>query len=132
MTSIDKYRGYIGCRSLNGSRVAQHIQNVVIRDYASNNGFHFLLSGVEYAMPESFLVLNDIIKEIPRIKGIIFYSLFMMPAEINSRICIYNNVIDKGGQLHFALENMSVVSKKDIARVEDVLLINKHITIISR
>ena len=28
------HRGYIGARPLNGSRTPQHVQNIVIRDYA--------------------------------------------------------------------------------------------------
>ena len=57
------YRGYISSRPSANGRVPQHVQNLVIRDYCATNNLNFLLSAVEYAMPNSFIMLEQVIKE---------------------------------------------------------------------
>ena len=50
------HRGYIGARPLNGSRTPQHVQNIVIRDYAKRKNLQYLLSAVEHIMPGSYMI----------------------------------------------------------------------------
>jgi hypothetical protein len=52
------YRGYVFSRSVDNHRVPQHIQNLVIRDYAARRKLHYLLSATEYAMPGCYLILD--------------------------------------------------------------------------
>jgi sporadic carbohydrate cluster protein (TIGR04323 family) len=44
------HRGYIASRPVRGQDWPQHVQNLVVRDYAQRNGLHYLLSATEYAM----------------------------------------------------------------------------------
>ena len=44
MTDRYGYRGYITSRPFLGERAPQHIQNLVIRDYAAKHGLDYLLS----------------------------------------------------------------------------------------
>ena len=53
------------------ARVPQHIQNLTIREYAERNQLAYLLSGVEYCMENSYLMLNEIAAELESIEGII-------------------------------------------------------------
>ena len=43
-----------------GERCPQNIQNLVLRDYCVKNSYEYLLSGTEYAMKDSYLMLNQV------------------------------------------------------------------------
>src|SRR5882757_7640146 len=59
------YRGYVFSRSVDNHRVPQHIQNLVIRDYAARRKLHYLLSATEYAMPGCYLILEQVLADLP-------------------------------------------------------------------
>ena len=124
------HRGYIGARPLNGSRTPQHVQNIVIRDYARRKNLQYLLSAVEHIMPGSYMVLEDILDELPRLNGVILYSIFMLPPDETRRRQIYDRVLREGCDLHAAVEEITLSSQKDIQAVEDILLVNKYATIL--
>jgi sporadic carbohydrate cluster protein (TIGR04323 family) len=124
------HRGYIGARPLNGSRTPQHVQNIVIRDYARRKNLQFLLSAVEHIMPGSYMVLEDIMDELPRLNGLILYSIFMLPPDEARRREVYDRVLREGCDLHAAVEEITLSSQKDIQAVEDILLVNKYATIL--
>ena len=63
-------RGYVSSRPFMGERIAQHAQNIILRDYCNKIGAEYLLSGTEYAMKNSFLILNELINDIPKIPGL--------------------------------------------------------------
>ena len=124
------YRGYIGARPLNGNRTPQHVQNIVIRDYARRKNLHYLLSAAEHIMPGSYMILEDLLDELPRLKGIICYSIFMLPPDESRRRDIYNRVLREGCDLHAAVEELTIASNDDIQAVEDILLVNTYATIL--
>ena len=53
------------------------MQNLVIRDYCKKQGLQYLLSATEYAMANSHLILQQVLNELPKLDGIVFYSLFL-------------------------------------------------------
>jgi len=108
-----------------GERIAQHAQNIILRDYCNKIGAEYLLSGTEYAMKNSFLILNELINDIPKIDGIVFFSLFQLPKEYNSRNNIYKNILIQKGELHFALEDLSIITSTDIKRIEDIWMVRQ-------
>lgn len=124
------HRGYIGARPLNGSRTPQHVQNIVIRDYARRKNLQFLLSAVEHVMPGSYMILEDLLDELPRLNGIICYSIFMLPPDERRRHEVYDRVLREGCNLHAAVEEIAIASNDDIGAVEDILLVNKYVTIL--
>ncbi len=124
------HRGYIGARPLNGSRTPQHVQNIVIRDYARRKNLQFLLSAVEHIMPGSYMILEDLLDELPRLNGIICYSIFMLPPDERRRREVYDRVLREGCNLHAAVEEIAIASNDDIQAVEDILLVNKYATIL--
>ena len=79
------YQGYVTSRSFQGQRVPQHVQNLVIRDYCKNRGMTYLLSGTEYAIPGSTMILKQILNSLEQLDGIILYSLFQLPEKKSSR-----------------------------------------------
>jgi sporadic carbohydrate cluster protein (TIGR04323 family) len=124
------HRGYIGARPLNGNRTPQHVQNIVIRDYARRKNLHYLLSAAEHTMPGSYMILEDLLDELPRLGGIICYSIFMLPPDERRRRDIYDRVLREGCELHAAVEELAITSKDDIQSVEDILLVNKYASIL--
>jgi len=124
------HRGYIGARPLNGNRTPQHVQNIVIRDYARRKNLHYLLSAAEHTMPGSYMILEDLLDELPRLNGIICYSIFMLPPDDRRRRDIYDRVLREGCELHAAVEELAITSKDDIQSVEDILLVNRYATIL--
>ena len=125
------HRGYIGARPLNGSRTPQHVQNIVIRDYAKRKNLQYLLSAVEHIMPGSYMIFEDLLDELPRLNGIICYSIFMLPSDAAKRHEIYDRILREGCDLHGAVEEISLATKDDIGAVEDILMVQKYATILS-
>ena len=122
------YRGYVGSRPLfGGGRTPQHVQNIVLRDYARRKELHYLLSAVEYAMPDCFQILESILTELSGIDGILCYSLFMLPDEEARRIVLYDKILAAKKSIHFAVEDLTILNANDISRTEDIWLTQKLI-----
>ena len=102
----------------------QHVQNLVVRDYATRNEIPFLLSATEYAMPGCFMMLDTAVGSLDEVDGIIFFSLFMMPPDEARRRRIYRRTLQLGRSLHFALENLAFESERDIDRLEDMFRVD--------
>ena len=130
MTERAGHRGYIGARPLNGSRTPQHVQNIVIRDYARRKNLQYLLSAAEHIMPGSYMVLEDILDELPRLNGLILYSILMLPPDEARRRQIYDRVLREGCDLHAAVEEITLSSRQGIQAIEDIFLVNKYATIL--
>lgn len=115
------HRGYISPRPLRGSRSPQHVQNLVIRDYAARNGLMFKLSATEYVMPGCYMMLQAVLDELPSLDGIILFSLFMLPQRKERRLAVYRRVLDAGKTLHTAVEGLVLACEDDIRRFEDII-----------
>lgn len=113
-------RGYIGSRRYFGDRAPQHVQNLVVRDYCNRIDAQYLLSATEYIMGGSYMMLEEILREMPTIDGIVLYSIFMLPRDEKRRAEIYARILDAGGSLHGAVENIAIRSAEDIQTVEDI------------
>jgi sporadic carbohydrate cluster protein (TIGR04323 family) len=115
------YRGYVFSRSVDNHRVPQHIQNLVIRDYATRRKLHYLLSATEYAMPGCYLILEQVLDELVTLEGVILYSMFMLPPAADERSRIYRRLLEAGSGLHAAVEGFVLTNEADIERWENVL-----------
>ncbi|MDC0655229.1 sporadic carbohydrate cluster protein, TIGR04323 family [bacterium] len=119
------FRGYIASRPVRGERMPQQIQNLVIRDYAARSGLVFKLSATEYTMPGCFIMLNTVMEELLTLDGVILFSMFMLPGNHKARNTVYDKILAHGRELHAAHENLFIRSPKDIARFEDILLVDQ-------
>ncbi len=117
------YRGYIGSRPVRGVAFPQRVQNLVVRDYAQRHGLAYRLSLVEYAMPGSYMMLENVLDELPRLDGIIVFSAFMLPPDPAARAAIYERITVAGATLHAALENLTLDSLTARAALEDMLAV---------
>lgn len=120
MNSRRGHRGYIGSRPYMGERAPQHVQNLVVRDYCQRNGYSYLLSATEYAMPGCYVMLEELLREVHRLEGVVLYSIFMLPRRRERRLGVYRRVLAAGATLHGALENLAVGAEADIAAIEDI------------
>tara|TARA_R110002167_G_scaffold101520_3_gene264381 strand:- start:47 stop:514 length:468 start_codon:yes stop_codon:yes gene_type:complete len=119
------HRGYIASRPVRGQMWPQHVQNLVVRDYAQRNGLHYLLSATEYAMEGCYMNLETVLEEVERIEGVILFSVFMLPERRERRLALYERVFDAGADLHGALENFAIRTPEDVARLEDILAVER-------
>ena len=103
-----------------GERVPQHVQNIVLRDYARRKDLTYLLAAVEYTMPQCFQMLSSILDELPGLDGILAYSLFMLPRDSEARALVYQRILEAGKVMHFAVEDMVVACPNDVSRIEDI------------
>lgn len=126
MTDRAGYRGYVASRPVRGQVTPQHVQNLVIRDHADTRSLLFKLSAVEYAMPGCTMMLEGVLAELPRLEGIICFSMFMLPEGAAGRRDIYRRVLSAGASLHAALENLALTNEADIGRFEDVFQVERY------
>lgn len=119
------FPGYIASRPIAGSRVPQHVQNIVIRDYAKRAGLRYKLSGTEYAMADCYMMLEQLLDEIGAHDGFIAYSMFMLPEDPASRRRIYERVLAAGASLHAAAEQIALYTRADASKWEDIFLVNQ-------
>lgn len=115
---MKRLRGYIFGRPFLGERVPQHVQNIVLRDYARRRGVSLLLAASEYAMPGSHLILETVCGELPRIDGILAYSVFQLPEDSVQRASVLDRVVSQGKEIHFAVEDIVVGSQASADDVE--------------
>lgn len=114
------HRGYISPRPIRDSRTPQHVQNLVIRDYCARVGLSFRLSVVEYVMPGCYMMLRQALDELPRLNGIVAYTLFMLPQRRDRRQAVYAAVLEQEASLHFAVEGLTLTRTSDVADLEDI------------
>jgi len=117
---LKRFRGYIFSRPFFGERAPQHIQNIIIREYCEKNNLSYLLSATEYTMDNCFLMLENIVKNLKSVDGIVAYSLFQMPKVKKDRLKIFNKILDQKKEILFSVESIKLSSKKDIVKVEDI------------
>ncbi len=120
-------RGYIFSRPFMGERVPQHVQNLVIREYCKQHDLRYLLSATEYSMTDSHLMLEAILDELPKLHGIVAYSLFQLPESDWARNRILDRIVTEQKTLHFAVEGLNVQSVDDHQRIEWIWRVRREI-----
>lgn len=127
MSKRQGYRGYITSRPFFGERVPQHVQNLVIRDYCARRGLPYLLSATEYVMDGSTMMLQAVVDELPKLEGIVLYSIFLLPTQADRRQFLYQRVFAAGCSLHGAVEDFPICTEDDARRIEDLWLVRQFI-----
>jgi sporadic carbohydrate cluster protein (TIGR04323 family) len=117
---VKTLRGYVSSRKFMGEQCHQSTQNLVLRDYCEKINYKYLLSGTEYSIEDSYLTLQLLVDEIPNIHGIVAYSLFQMPESKRYRLKIYKYILEKHGEIHFALEGLKIIKNTDVDRIENI------------
>lgn len=108
-----------------GERAPQHVQNIVIRDYCKKNKLSYLLSLTEYAMENCHIMLEQALKELKSIDGIVVYSLFQLPEDKKYRTKIYKKVLNLKKEMHFSVEGLKIAKRQDIKKIEDIWMVKQ-------
>ena len=101
-------------------RVPQHVQNIVLRDYCQRHSLKYLLSAVEYEMPQCHLILYQVLQELPKLDGIALYSLFQLPENKKERNSVIHQVLKYKKTLHFAVEGLQLKNETEHKRIETI------------
>lgn len=115
------YRGYITSRPVRRVSYPHRVQNLVVRDYATRHNLDYKLSATEYAMPGCYMMLYDVLTELPQLEGIILFSVFMLPQKTKSRLEIYDRILGAGCELHAGLEEMVLQDRSHIDDFETMM-----------
>lgn len=99
-------RGYISSREIGGSFYPQNLQNLLIRSFAQDNKINLQLSGTEWNIKNSYLMLRSIIKDTN--DGVIFFSLFQLLENEKIFLNFSKEILSKKKILVFCLENIVV------------------------
>lgn len=59
-------------------------------------------------MPHSSLMLEQVLRELPVLEGIVAYSLFQLPQDRENLCCVLERTLAAGKTFHFAVENVKV------------------------
>ena len=119
------YRGYVSSRPVAGAQYPQSLQNSLLVSYAARVGISYKLSGTEYAMDHCHMILNQLLEELPRLDGILFFSMYQLPAERAARERVFERITALDKHAHFALENQRLTSVSDAQRLELMLRISE-------
>tara|TARA_B100001094_G_C17843709_1_gene629202 strand:+ start:117 stop:506 length:390 start_codon:yes stop_codon:yes gene_type:complete len=122
-----KVRGYIFSRPFMGERVPQSVQNLVIRNYCTNQKLFLLLSATEYAMKNSDLMLFKILNELNKVDGIVAYSLYQLPESNFRRKIFFEKILENRKKMFFALEGITLENEKGIDEINILWNIKKTI-----
>ena len=84
-----------------------------------------MLSVSEYRMKNSFKILENTIKNLKEVDGIVAYSLLMLPEKESHRNKILKKIILKKKFLSFAVEDITVKNRRDINYINTLWKIKK-------
>ena len=117
-------RGYISSRDVGRYYFPQKIQNLVILDYAEKKKLNLQLSGTEWIIKDSYLMLKSLIKE-KNVDGILFFSIFQLLDKKNFFEKIVKEIIRMNKNIFFALEDLKIMNDRDIQNILELIKIEK-------
>jgi sporadic carbohydrate cluster protein (TIGR04323 family) len=82
-----------------------------------------LLSATEVMMPNSYLMLEQLLDELAELDGIVCYSLFQLPINTIKRRQVFDTVLGLKKTIHFAVEGLRAAGESDVNRLEDIFLV---------
>jgi sporadic carbohydrate cluster protein (TIGR04323 family) len=108
------FRGYITSKKICGNLIPQKLQNLAIREYASKNQIIFKLSGTEWKIPKSFLMINSISSDLKKIDGILFFSFFQIFEDISFFEKTMKKFLKKKKIIIFVLEDIILANLESL------------------
>ena len=112
--------------------VAQNIQHIIIRNYAQKNNLNINFYGAEFkGIEHKHFQLKDNLLNYTG-DAFIFYSIYQFYDKVKGfDIGLINKVLTNEKTLHFASENIKIISKNDLENIK-ISLIVSHINILNR
>ena len=72
------FRGYVTSRGFGEYRIPVPLQSLALRDYCARKGMQFILPANENNFPNSYLVLDGMVKGLAGYDGIVMCSVFLI------------------------------------------------------
>ena len=85
----------------------------------------FKMSSNELYFKNSYLQLNDLIKNSREYVGIMMVSIYVLPSDNKLRNQIFKLFLRQNVELHIILENIVAKSKNDFNKLNELLLFNE-------
>jgi len=114
-------KGYTSRRAFSGFRIPIPLQSASIRRYCEDRKFVFNHHVVENLTPDSFLVLERVVKEAHLYNGIAMCSIGMLPRNMSHRTSLLQRCVESGVSVHFIFEQYVVQTVSDIAELNDLM-----------
>ncbi len=118
-------RGYCTHNSIGPYSMPVPAQNIIFRDYCNINNIEFKMSSNELYFKNSYLQLNDLIKNSREYVGIMMVSIYVLPSDNKLRNQIFKLFLRQNVELHIILENIVAKSKNDFNKLNELLLFNE-------
>ena len=117
------YAGYIYLKPINGVIFPSYIQNQINKNFITKNlKASFFLSTNENEYSKNRIVLNSLINEDNKLKGIVMLSAFSLPENKILRSKIYKDLFKKKKELRFIFENYCIKKKGNEKKIEEYLI----------
>ena len=75
-------------------------------------------------MKNTFHVLDEVLKSLSNVNGIVMYSIFQLPYDEKKRTIIMKKLFKKSKFLSFAMENITIKNKKDLVKLNSIIKLN--------
>ena len=122
MTSKVKiFRGYCTHNHFGEYKIPVPAQNIIYRDYCKNNKYQFNLSRNELFFENSDIILNEMLKELDDINGILMCSIFMLPENKKKAELFLKKILENRSEIHFILESIIVKNYSDLSVLMEIL-----------
>lgn len=106
----------------------QNVQNIMIREYCKKHDLHYLLSAAEYAIPNCYMVLKDLVDESKNLSGIVLYSAYQLPEDEKCRVDLCMEIIQNNCAIHLCAEDLVITNIKELEKVNVVLSIHSTLS----
>ena len=120
-TSQKGTKAYTTPRSFGGFQIPITMQSTNLRTYCEKNGLVFHLHVVENQIPDTYLVLESLVKKANSYDGIVMCSVSMLPNDPLIRKSVVTRILEQGCKLHFTFEQIVVSSLEELAELEELV-----------
>lgn len=125
MSEREGLRGYVTARGFGPYVIPVPVQSLALRDYCARKKKLYVLPANENCFPHSYLVLEGLIHNLEGYEGIVMCSMHMLPQRAVRRAAVFRRVLDQGCSLHLVLEDFAVARPEDVAKLEELLIIDR-------
>ena len=71
-------------------------------------------------MPDSDIMLKQVISELDKINGIVAYSIFQLPINLEDRVVAIRSILEQKKEIHFACEDMRIQNNEDFEKIQNI------------
>ena len=114
-------KAYTTPRSFGGFQIPITLQSTTLRNYCEKNNLIFHLHVVENQIPDTYLVLEALVKKADHYDGIAMCSVSMLPSDREYRRSVVKRILEQGCAFHFTFEQIVISSVDQTAELEELI-----------